>query len=277
VTALRSHTVLLILAFSIAGAARGQGLDPALEAVYAEAGIEEHLGGYISPDISLVDHEGRPITTGDIFASGRPVVLNFVYYDCPMLCNVVLDSFTRTMAGMDWSPGTEFDVITVSIAPGDTPERAAAARARYGEALGKPDAMAGWHFLTGTDEDVRALADEAGFKYKWVDEVGQYVHPAVLTFVAADRKITRYLYGIDYPVRKVKNAIGEASEGTVGTALDRLILYCFQYDPVGNAYVIRATNFMKLGGLLTIAGLATLFLFLRRRERGQGYSKTAFS
>jgi protein SCO1/2 len=261
----------------LADAAVGQGLDPALQRAFDGAGVEEHLGAYIPDGIELLDHTGNRVTTGEVFASGRPVVLSFVYYDCPMLCSVVLDSFTKTMSQMDWSAGSEFDVITVSISPADTPETAAAARSRYGEALGKADAMSGWHFLTGTPEDVRALADAAGFQYKWIEDLQEFVHPAVLTFVAPDRKITRYLYGIDYPVRKVKNALGEASDGQVGTTLDRLILFCFQYDPVENAYVLRATNLMKLGGLLTVAALLVLFGVLRRRERDQRHVNPAYS
>lgn len=276
-TELRKHTLLLlVLLFPTSRLVVAQGLDPQLEAAYEDAGIVEHLGEFVSPDIAFVDHEGEPVTMADVFAPGRPVVLNFVYYDCPMLCNVVLDSFTKTMSEMDWSPGSEFEVVTVSISPTDTPETAAAARARYGEALGRPEAMAGWHFLTGTEANIGLLAEQAGFQFKRVADVDQYVHPAVLTFLAPDGKVTRYLYGIDYPVRKVRNALVEASDGTVGTTLDRLILYCFQYDPVENAYVLQATNLMKLGALLTIAALVVLFLFLRNRERNESPAYPAF-
>ncbi len=254
-----------------------QGLDPELAAAYDGAGVDERLGEYLPADLEFRNHEGLPVTVGELISGERPVVLNFVYFDCPMLCNVVLDSFTDTMAKMEWQAGSEFDVMTVSISPTDTPEVATVARARYAEALGRPDAMPGWHFLTGTEQNVRALADAAGFQYKWMEDVEQYVHPAVLTFVSADRKVTRYLYGIDYPVRKVRNAVVEASAGTVGTTIDRLILFCFQYDPVENAYVLRATNLMKLGGFLTIVAMALTFVILRRRERRHGFTHPAFS
>lgn len=271
------YSLITCLFLFCSGMAEAQELDPALAKAFEGAGIAEQLGGYVPAGIEFVDPEGNPVTMGDIFESGRPVVLNFVYYDCPMLCSVVLDSFTETMSQMDWTAGSEFEVVTVSISPTDTPEIAADARARYGKALGKPEAMSGWHFLTGTPEDVRVLADAVGFQYKWVEDLQEFVHPAVLTFVSPDRKITRYLYGIDYPVRKVKNALGEATDGKVGNALDRLILFCLQFDPAGNVYVLRATNLMKLGGFLTVIALVVLFGFLRRRERAHRHTHPAYS
>jgi len=261
----------------VAVPAAAQELDPRLAEAYDGAGIAERLGRQIPADIRLLDHNGNAVRVGEIFSNGRPVVLNFVYFDCPMLCNVVLDEFTDTMTGMEWRPGEEFDVITISISPSDTPETARAARVRYAGRLGVAGEVAGWHFLTGSEEEIRRLADAAGFQYKLVEDTGQYVHPAVLTFVAPDRTITRYLYGIDYPERKVRNAIVEATDGKVGTTLDRLIMYCFQFDPTKNAYVLHATILMKLGALLTVIALVTLFVILRRREREAAGTHPAFS
>ena len=267
---------LTALALSSAELASAQQLDDELAAAYEGTGIEEHLGSYVNPELSFLDHNADTLLIGDVLGKGRPVILNFVYYDCPMLCNVVLDSFTKTMTELDWSAGSEFEVVTLSIAPTDTPEIASSARQRYGEALGRPEAMAGWHFLTGTEDNIKALADQVGFQYKWMPDVEQFVHAAALTVLADDGKITRYLYGIEYPERQVKNALVEASEGRVGTTLDRLILYCFQYSPTENAYVLHATNLMKLGGFLTLAAMVVVFLVLRRRER-QHHTQPAFS
>ncbi len=268
--------VPIVLFLGLAPAAAQQ-LDPELAEAYEGTGIEEHLGEYVNPELAFVNHVADTVRIGEILGQGRPVIVNFVYYDCPMLCNVVLDSFTKTMTELDWSAGSEFDVITLSIAPTDTPEIAASARQRYGDALGRPEAMAGWHFLTGTEDNIQALAEQVGFQYKWLPEVEQFVHAAALTVLADDGKITRYLYGIEYPERQVKNALVEASEGRVGTTLDRLILYCFQYSPTENAYVLHATNLMKLGGFLTLAAMVVVFLALRRRERRHPHTQPAFS
>ena len=258
--------VVAALSFSLARSGSAQ-VDARLGATYEKAGVVEHLGDYLPMDVRFANETGDSLVIGDLFNRGRPVILSFAYHDCPMLCSVVLDGVSKTLSKMDWMPGDQFDVITVSIAANETPDLASRAKERFVSQVGRPGTDAGWHFLTGKEENIEKLANAAGFKFEWIEQAEQFVHPAVLIFVGPDGKITRYLYGIEYPPRDVRNALVEASEGTIGTSLDRLILFCFQYDATVSGYVLQATRLMKLGGGLMIAALVLLFVGLRRRER----------
>ncbi|WP_228350549.1 SCO family protein [Rhodocaloribacter litoris] len=248
-----------------AAAQRAGDLPPAFEGV----GIEERLGEHVPAGLTFLDETGAEVRLGDYLGGERPVALNLVYFDCPMLCSLVLDRFTQTLRQMTWTPGEQFEVLTVSFAAGETPDLAARAKARYLSALGRPEAARGWHFLTGTEENIRALAAAVGFSFKWVEEAGEYAHPTALILLGGDGKITRYLHGMDYPAADVRKALVEASEGKVGTTLDRVLLYCFRYDPEANSYVPHAVNLMKLGGLLTVVVLALMLFVFWRRERAR--------
>jgi protein SCO1/2 len=185
-----------------------------------------------------------------------------------MLCNMLLEGLTRSLAEMRWTPGQQFTVLTVSFSGIETPDLAARQKDRFLGALGKPEAATGWHFLTGSDENIQALAASVGFQFKWVEEAGQYAHPATLIFLSGEGRISRYLYGMDFPPGDIRKALVEASEGTIGSPVDQLILYCFQYDPVTNTYVASAQNIMKLGGLLTVLFLGgMLWVFWHREQK----------
>ncbi len=230
-------------------------------------GLEEQLGESIPLDLVFQDETGADVRLGDYFDGTRPVVLTMTYHDCPMLCNLILDGFTNALRNFEWTPGDEYEVISVSFASDETPEIAARQKRRYIEELGKVDAAAGWHFLTGDDESIQALAASIGFQFKWVEERQDYAHPAVLTFLSGDGMISRYLFGLEFPQRHLRNALVEASEGKIGTTLDKVILYCFQFDPNANSYVLHAVNLMKLGGLLTVIVMGSFLFVFWRRER----------
>ena len=234
---------------------------------YGEAGLDEQLGEAIPTDVGFYNEAGERVTLGSFFEDGRPVILNFVYHNCPMLCNLLLDGFTNALQEMDWTPGGEFEVVTVSFAADETPELAARAKARYLKVLGRPEAADGWHFLTGSEASIQELAQAVGFSFAWNEQLQQYAHPAALVFLSPEGKVTRYLYGLQYPPGDVRRALVEASDGTVGTTVDRLLLYCLQYDPNAGSYVLHAQNAMKLGGLLTVLVLGMGLFLLWRRER----------
>lgn len=237
-------------------------------AILEGVGVEEHLGEPIPLDLVFQDETGREVQLGEYFDGTRPVILTMTYHDCPMLCNLILDAFSTTLRGFAWTPGDEFEIVSVSFAPDETPEIAARQKRRYITEVGKEEAAAGWHFLTGDEASIQQLADAIGFQYKWVEEQQDYAHPAVLTFLSGEGMISRYLFGLEYPQRHIRNALVEASEGKVGTTLDQVILYCFQFDPNANSYVLHAVNVMKLGGLLTVIVLGLfLFAFWRREQR----------
>lgn len=237
-----------------------------MPAVFDSVGVTEHLGETIPGDITLYDSDGRQVQIEDYLGRGKPVLLNLVYHDCPMLCNLVLDGLTAAMQEMSWTPSDQFEVLTVSFNSAETPEMAARQKARYLDTYGRPAAAGGWHFLTGEAASIDRLTQAVGFGYRWVEQQQQFAHPAVLIFLSPSGKISRYLYGLEYNPSDVRTALLEASEGTVGSTVDRVLLFCLQYDPNANSYVADAINIMKLGGLLTVLALGTVLLIFWKRE-----------
>lgn len=256
-----------LVALAVALPASAQRSGQAL-GVFDGVGMDEQLGGRLPLDLAFRDETGATVRLADYFEADRPVVLNLVYHNCPMLCNLMLDGFTRSLQGVAWAPGTTYEVVTVSFAADEGPDLAARQKDRYVELLGKPAAADGWHFLTGDEAEIQALAAAVGFQFRWMEEQGEYAHPAVTTFLTPDGRIARYLYGIHPTPRDVRTAIVEAGEGTVGGLVDQVVLFCFQYDPAEGSYVPHAINIMKIGGLLTMLLLGvTLGVFWRREAR----------
>lgn len=247
-----------------------------LDEVYEEAGLDQKLGEAIPLDLEFTDERGEVVSLNSFFQSEKPVVLTLVYHSCPMLCNLLLDGVTETLSQLEWTAGQEFEMITLSIAPEDTPALAADKKALYLEKLGKADAAAGWHFLTGDEASIRQLADAIGFRYGYVEEIEQYVHPPIITMLTPEGIVSRYLQGITFAARDIRLALVEASDGQVGSPIDFITLFCLQYDPETNGYVAHAANLMKLGGVLTVLVLGTALFVLWRRET-QGSSATASS
>jgi len=230
-------------------------------------GVDEQLGESIASDAVFLDETGAEVRISDLMDGETPVILNFVYHECPMLCSLLLEGFSKTLQELAFAPGREFDVITVSFSATETPDLAARQKERYLASLDGSTAEEGWHFLTGSEDEIARLAESAGFQFRWVESRDQFAHPAALIFLAPDGTITRYLHGMTFTASDVRRAVVEASNGTVGSAVDRVLLYCFQYDPDANSYVLHATNLMKLGGLLTLLVLGAGLLLFWRRER----------
>lgn len=237
-----------------------------LPAIYDDAGLDEQLGATLPMDLPLRDERGEAVTLRSLIPENRPVLLNFVYFDCPMLCSILLDGVTKSLQQLVWTPGDEFEVVTVSFASDEGPDLAARQKDRFVSRLDRPQAAGGWHFLTGEEPAIRELTAAAGFQFKWVEEQQEYVHPAAILFVSPEGRITRYLHGIEFSPRDVRTALVEASEGRVGSVLDQVVLYCFRYDPQSGSYVPYAMNIMKLGGALTLLVLGTALFFFWRRE-----------
>jgi len=184
-----------------------------------------------------------------------------------MLCTMVINGMLNGLKGVAYTIGTEFEVVTISIDQRDTPVIAAAKKANYLKAYGRVEAENGWHFLTGTEENVRRLAQAVGFQYRWDERQQEFAHPAVLFLLTPEAKVSRYLYGILFDSHDLRLGLLEASEGKIGSTLEQFILFCYHYDPVGKKYALYATNVMKLGGALTVAILGTWLAILWRRER----------
>jgi len=234
-------------------------------------GVTEKLGEYVSGDIRLVNEYGEEVLLEEYLNNGRPLMLAMVYFECPMLCNLILQGMMKGVSELAWQPGKEFDILTVSISPTETHELAMANKQLYLDRLGNPDAADGIHFLTGTEEQVRRLGDQVGFYYQWNEQTQEYMHGSTLIFLSETGRVSRYLHGIDYPELMLRNALFDAAEGRIGSTMDRLVLYCFQYDPAAGSYVPVAVNIMKLGGVATLMMLGVFlgFFFLRERKKSQ--------
>ena len=260
------HRTLMAIGMIAAAALPLAAADTTLPRELEGVGIAERLDQRVDLNLEFVDESGRVVPLRSFFSGRRPVLLDLVYYNCPMLCNLVLNAQTATMRDVPWTPGEEYEVVTVSIDPRETRELAARKKAAHIESYGKP-VHGGWHFLTDYNGNVEKLASQVGFRYRWDETTQQYAHAAAIMFLTPDGRVSRYLYGISYKPRDMRLALTEASEGKVGSTLDKLLLFCFHYDPSAHSYIPFAMNFMRLGGALTVAILASILFVWRRRER----------
>lgn len=228
-----------------------------LPPVLRDVGIDQKLDNHVPLDLAFRDEAGKEVTLGQYFHR-KPVVLVLAYYDCPMLCTLVLNGVLHSFEGMKFNIGQDFDVVTVSIDPTETPELANAKKAIYVGLYGRPNAAAGWHFLTGEEPAIRALADAVGFRYNYDPNTRQYVHATGIMVLTPEGRLARYFYGIRYPSGNLRLALVEASQGKIGSPADKLILYCSQYDPATGKYSVLVSRLLKLGALITVFSLAGL-------------------
>ncbi len=224
--------------------------------------IKEHLGDSIPMDIEFTNSEGQRVKIKQYFDRQKPVVLVLAYYTCPMLCTLVLNGVAQVSSKAEIDFGKQYRIVTVSIDPTETPELAASKKEAYLNMIQRSKTDSSWAFLTGKEEQIKRLADAIGFKYHYVEDREEYAHPAVITLLTGNGKISRYLYGIEYNPRDYKLGLLEASEGKVGSSLDKLLLYCYHYDPNSEGYVVFAGNVMKLGGVVTLIALGLFLLIL---------------
>lgn len=238
-------------------------------AIYDEVDLVEKLGEQVATDATFYNEAGEAVQLSDFLDGETPVVLSLVYHECPMLCSLILDGVTESLRELAWTPGEEFEKLTVSFNAIETPEVAKRQKDRYLAELNRPEAADGWHFLTGDEAAIAQLTESVGFTFTWVEEQQEYAHPSTLIFISGDGTITRYLHGMRFPERDMRNALVEASEGRVGSIMDRAIMYCFQFDPSSNAYVLHAWNVMKIGSILGALALGGVLLVFWRRENKQ--------
>ncbi len=239
--------------------------DPPLPAELEEAGVSEKLGESVDLNLTFVDESGRLVRLGDYFKAGLPVILNLVYYSCPMLCTLVLNGQVDALRDIPWTPGEQFTIVTVTIDPAETHELARAKKQMYLENYGRP--APGWHFLTDYSGNVRKLAEQVGFRYRYDESQKQFAHAAAIMLLTPEGKVARYLYGINYRPRDLRLALTEAAEGKFGLSVERLLLFCFHYDPQARSYVLFATNIMRAGGVLIVLALGFVLFRFWRRER----------
>jgi protein SCO1/2 len=229
-------------------------------------GIEQHLDAQVPADLPFVDDTGHSVKLGDYFGT-KPLILNLVYYNCTMLCGEALAGLSGSMKMVKFNVGDEFDVITVSFNPQETPEIAAAKKQEYLKRYGRPNAAKGWHFLTGSAESINALTKAVGFQYQYDPKINQYAHATAIMVLTPQGRISRYFYGVDYPPKDLRMGLVEASQNKIGNAVDQVLLYCYHYDPATGKYGAIVSNILRLGAGLTIVILAALLFILFRLEK----------
>ncbi len=245
------------------------GLPTALKTV----GIEQKLNGQLPLDAEFKDENGQAVKLGEYFGKGKPIILALVYYECPMLCNEVLNGVTGSLKGISFDAGKEFDVVAISFdaRENDKADLAKNKKASYLNRYGRGDAPAnGWHFLTGTQNEIDKVTNAVGFNYKFDEETNQFAHAGGIMIITPEGKISRYLYGIDYAPKDLKFALMDSGEGKIGNAAEQLYLYCFHYNPATGKYGLQILSVLRLMAVATVLGLGgMLFVFWRRGKRGE--------
>jgi protein SCO1/2 len=229
-------------------------------------GFDQNIDQQVPLDTVFRDESGAAVRLGDYFGK-RPVVLVFAYYDCPMLCTQVINGLSSALGVLTLVPGKDFEIVTVSFNPRDTPATAAAKKAVYLERYKQPGASESWHFLTGDQPSIERLTQAAGFRYAWDADTKQFAHPSGIIVLTPDGRIARYLFGIEYSPRGLRFGIVEASAGKVGTPVDSLLLYCYHYDPMTGRYGLVIMQVIRLAGAATVFALGAYILIMLRRER----------
>jgi protein SCO1/2 len=241
------------------------GLPDALQKV----GIDQKLGEQLPLDTPVTDESGKTAKLGDYFNSGRPVIVAFVYYECPMLCNEVLNGLTGSLKGISLDAGKDFDVVAISFdaRENDKPDLAKNKKASYMERYGRPGTEAGWHFLTAKQDAIDKMTQAAGFKYEWDEKSQQFAHVGGIMITTPDGKMSRYFYGIDYAPSDLKFGLMDSAAEKIGNPAERLLLYCYHYDPASGKYGFAILRVMRIASVVTIALIgAMLFVFWRRNK-----------
>lgn len=259
-TSIRVAWLVLLVSFTAFGQVQ-TGWRPAL---LKSVGIDQKMGAQIPLNLPFSDESGREVTLRQY--SGKPVILALVYYQCPSLCNMVLNGVLRSVKGLKLTAGEDFDIVAVSFDPRETSEMAQAKKESYVKGYGRPGAAQGWHFLTGAEKSSKALADAVGFHYAYDSVTNQYAHGSAIMLLTPEGKVAKYFYGIEYPARDVRLGLVEASNRHIGSPIDQVMLYCYHYDPSNGRYGMVVMNVLRLAGFLTVSVLAVFVTIMVRRD-----------
>lgn len=251
------------IVFTLSPARAQQGTTPG---ILKEVDITQNLNTQVPPDLTFRDENGKSVHLGEFFGK-KPIILSLVYFECPALCTEVLNGELRTMEAISLNLGRDFDAVTVSFEPKDTPALAKAKRDVYVGQYGRPGATDNWHFLTGDQASIDALTRTVGFHYAYDSGSRQYAHAAAIMVLTPEGRIDRYFYGVQYPGRDVRLGLVEASQGKIGTLTDHALLYCYQYDPSTGKYGLIVMNVVRAGGGLTVLLLGIFMVVMFRRDR----------
>jgi protein SCO1/2 len=232
---------------------------------FKDVTFAQRLNQQLPLDTMLKDETGRSVALGEFF-NDKPVVMAFVYYQCPMLCPMTLNGISSALKALPQTPGRDFDIVVVSFDHRDTPESAQAKKRAHLAHWKTTDTAAGWHFLTADEASIRRLTSAAGFTYQWDEATGQFAHVSGLLTVTPEGRLARYFYGVEYSPRELRLALVESSQGRIGSKVEELLLYCFHYDPTTGRYGWAVMTLVRLGGALTVALVLGFVMVMRRRE-----------
>ena len=241
---------------------------PASHNPFADIGLDQRLDSQLPLDLAFSDESGKQVHLRDYFGK-KPVILSLAYYDCPMLCTLVINGLIRTLRTLSFSAGNEFTVLTVSFNPTDTPRMAAMKKQTSLQSYSRKGADAGWHFLTGDEATIQQLTQAVGFRYRYDTERKEYAHASGIIVLTPDGRISRYFYGVEYAPRDVRFGLIEAAGGKIGSPVDQLLLLCYHYDPVTGKYGVLITRSLRLAGAATVLGIGGFIVLSLRRDRRQ--------
>jgi protein SCO1/2 len=262
--------VLSIIAFQ--PSALGQGMTTGIMSPPANVrppglknvGIEQHLNEQIPPQLTFHDENGNQVQLADYFGK-KPMILNLVYYQCPMLCGEVLSGLESALRVLKFDVGNQFDVLTVSFDPRETPAMATAKKAEFLKRYGRPGASQGWHFLTGPQQSIDALTKAAGFQYEYDPKSGQFAHTTAIMVLTPEGRIAQYYYGVEYAPKDLRLGLVQASQNKIGNLVDQVLLYCYHYDPATGKYGAVVMRILRLAGAATILTLGLFMAVMFRR------------
>jgi protein SCO1 len=268
-----SHPRLIaVIVLALCSLALGQGMTKGIMSPPANVrppglknvGIEQHLNEQIPPELTFLDENGKPVRLADYFGK-KPMILNLVYYQCPMLCGEVLSGLESALRVLKFDVGNQFDVLTVSFDPRETPAMATAKKAEFLKRYGRPGAAEGWHFLTGPQQSIDALTKAAGFQYEYDPKSGQFAHTTAIMVLTSEGRIAQYYYGVEYAPKDLRLGLIQASQDKIGNLVDQVLLYCYHYDPATGKYGAVVMRILRLAGAATILTLGLFMIVMFRR------------
>jgi protein SCO1/2 len=246
-----------------------QNVTTGLPAVLKQVGIEQHLGEQLPLDAALKDEDGNSVKLGKYFATDKPMILALVYYECPMLCNEVLNGLTGSLKGMSLSAGKDFDVVAVSFdaRENDKPGLAKNKKENYVARYGRENASNGWHFLTGTQDSIDRITKAVGFNYVWDEKTNQFAHVGGIMVATPEGKLARYFYGVEFAPRDLKLGLLESAERKISSPVDQLLLFCYHYDPATGTYGFAVLRVVRVAGIFTLLAMGAMFFTFWRRNK----------
>ncbi len=267
----RSIAILILGVTLLAGTAFGQGMTQGIMSPPANmrppglknVGIEQHLNDQIPPDLIFRDETGKSVRLADYFGR-KPLILNLVYYQCPMLCGEVLSGLESALRVLKFDVGKEFDVLTISFDPKETPQMATAKKAEFLKRYGRPGAAEGWHFLTGPESSIAALTKVAGFDYEYDPKTGQFAHATAIMVLTPEGRIAQYYYGVEFAPKDLRLGLVQASQNKIGSIVDEVLLYCYHYNPDTGKYSAIISRILKIAAGTTIFMLGTFLIVMFR-------------